>query len=160
MSYVIRHVCLKLEIRVVKFSSVHAALVVFMMLVPASQSFADTPEQTAIMAVMHGMFDKPNVELVIGPVVVEGGFAVADWTQGDMGGRAFLRKDASRWTLVLCTGDEIRSAEALKASGVPAGTAERLASAIAEAEKGIPPARLKKFASFQGIVRMGEQTQH
>ena len=143
-----------------KLSSVHAALAAFMLLVPASQSFADTPEQTAIMTVMHGMFDKPNVELVIGPVVVEGGFAVADWIQGDMGGRAFLRKDVRRWTLVLCTGDEIRSAEALKASGVPAGTAERLASAIADAEKGIPADRLKKFASFQGTVHMDAQAKH
>lgn len=127
MSFVMRSCPLQLEIRVVKFSSVHAALVAFILLVPVSQSFADTPEQTAIMAVMRGMFDKPDVELVIGPVVVEGGFAVADWIQGDMGGRTFLRKDAKKWTLVLCTGDEIRSAEALKASGVPAGTAERLA---------------------------------
>jgi hypothetical protein len=141
-------------------SSVRAALVAFMLLVPASQPFADSPDQTAIMAVMHGMFDKPNVELAIGPVVVESGFAVADWTQGDMGGRAFLRKDARKWTLVLCTGDEIRSAGALEASGVPAGTAKRLASAIAEAEKGIPPDRLKKFASFQGTVRMDEQARH
>jgi hypothetical protein len=144
----------------VKFSSVHAALVAFVLLVPASRSFANTPDQTAIMVVMHGMFDKPNVELVIDPVVVEDGFAVADWIQGDMGGRAFLRKDAKKWTLVLCTGDEIRSTEALKASGVPAGTAERLASAIVEAEKGIPPDRLTKFASFQGVVRMDDQAHH
>jgi hypothetical protein len=48
----------------------------------------------------------------------------------------------------------------LEASGVPAGTAERLVSAIAEAEKGIAPDLLKKFASFRGIVRMDEEGQH
>ena len=52
-----------------------------MLLVPASQSFADTADQRAIMAVMRGMFDQPNVDLVIGPIVVEGDFAVADWIQ-------------------------------------------------------------------------------
>ena len=77
-----------------------------------------------------------------------------------MGGRAFLKYGAGKWTLVLCTGDEIRSAEALKASGVPAATAERLAASIAEAEKGISPDRLKKFASFQGTVRMDEHPVH
>ena len=131
-----------------------------MLAVPASQSFADSSDQAAIIAVMHSMFDEPNVELIVGPVVVEAGFAVADWIQGDMGGRAFLKEDAARWTLVLCAGDEIRLVEALKASGVPAGTAERLASTIAEAEKSIPADRLKKFASFQGIMRMDAQAQH
>jgi hypothetical protein len=61
---------------------------------------------------------------------------------------------------VLYAGDEIRSAEALKESGVPAGTAERLAFAIAEAEKSLPPDRLEKFASFQGVVRMDEHAHH
>ena len=131
-----------------------------MLLVPASQSFADTADQRAIMAVMRGMFDQPNVDLVIGPIVVEGDFAVADWIQSNVGGRAFLRKDARSWTLMLCAGDEIRSAEALKVSGVPTGTAERLASAIAAAEKDIPTDRLKKFASFQGMAPMDPHSQH
>jgi hypothetical protein len=122
----------------------------------AAPAFADTPDQTAIQAVMHGMFDRPEAELVISPVVVEGGFAVAGWTQGDMGGRAFLKQDQGKWVLVLCTGDEIKSAEALESSGVPADTAKALSAAIAEAEKSVDAARLKQLASFQGIVRMDE----
>ncbi len=46
---------------------------------------------TAIRAVMHGMFDKPDIELVIDPIAIDDGFAVAGWTQGEMGGRAFLK---------------------------------------------------------------------
>jgi hypothetical protein len=38
------------------------------------------------------MFDKPNETLSVGPVVVSGNHAVADWAQGDMGGRALLRR--------------------------------------------------------------------
>lgn len=87
-----------------KSLSIHVALIAaLMLLVPATQSVADTPAQSAIKAVMHGMFEKPNVELVIDPVLVEGGFAVADWTQGEIGGRAFLKESASKWTLILCT---------------------------------------------------------
>ena len=139
---------------------IRAALVTGALLGPIGDLFAIGPEQTAVMAVMHGMFDKPGSELIIEPVVVEDGFAVADWIQGSMGGRAFLKYGAGKWTLVLCTGDEIRSAEALKASGVPTGTAERLAASIAEAEKNISPDRLKMFASFQGTVRMDEHAGH
>ncbi len=138
-----------------KSSFLPAALVAaLLLLMPASPSLADTPDQAAIQTAMHAMFDKPDAELVISPVVVEDGFAVAGWTQGDTGGRAFLRKKDAKWTLVLCTGDEIRSAEALEATGVPADAAGRLAAAIAEAEKDLDPVRLKKFASFLGTVRM------
>jgi hypothetical protein len=119
---------------------------------------ADTP--TAIGAVLHGMFDKPDAELVIDPIAVVDGFAVAGWTQGEMGGRAFLKEDGGHWMLVLCTGDEIRSVEALTASGVPADSAEKLAAEIAAAEAGVDPARLKMFASFGGIVRMDEHPTH
>jgi hypothetical protein len=126
-------------------------------LAPVTASLADTPDQTAIQTVMHGMFDKPDLELVISPVTVEGGFAVAGWTQGDIGGRAFLKKDGAKWSLILCTGDGIRSVGALTASGVPSETARALAAAIAEQEKSVDPERLKKLASFQGTVRMDGQ---
>lgn len=125
----------------------------------AHYALSDPSDQTAIQTTLHGMFDKPGVELVIDPIAVEGEFAVAGWTQGDMGGRAFLKKSGSGWTLVLCTGDEIRSAEALAASGVPADAAQRLAGQIAQVEKTIGPARLQKLASFQGVVRMDGQSQ-
>jgi hypothetical protein len=128
-----------------------------LLLAPATATLADTPDQTAIQTVMHGMFDKPDSELVISPVTVESGFAVAGWTQGDMGGRAFLKKDGAKWTLILCTGDGIRSVEGLVASGVPSETARALAAAIAEQEKAVEPERLKKLASFQGTVRMDGQ---
>jgi hypothetical protein len=125
-----------------------------LLLAPAAGSLAETTEQAAIQAVMHHMFDRPGTELVIYPVVVEGGFAVAGWTQAEMGGRAFLKEADGKWALVLCTGDDIRSAEALTASGVPPDTAGKLAAAIADAEKSLDAGRLKKLASFQGMVRM------
>lgn len=36
-----------------------------LLLAPATASLADTPDQAAIHTVMHGIFDKPDVELVI-----------------------------------------------------------------------------------------------
>jgi hypothetical protein len=129
-------------------------LLALLVLPPLSASWADPPDQSAIQAVMHGMFNKPDVQLVIDPVVVEGGFTVAGWTQGDMGGRAFLKQTDGKWALILRTGNQIRSAEALEQSGVPADTAQKRAAAIKEAEKSTYPNRLKKLASFEGTVRM------
>jgi hypothetical protein len=119
---------------------------------------ADAP--TAIRAVLHGMFDKPDAELVIEPIAIVDGFAVAGWTQGEMGGRAFLKQHDGHWMLVLCTGDEIKSVEALTASGVPADSAEELSAEIAAAEADVDPTRLEMFASFGGIVRMDEHPTH
>jgi hypothetical protein len=119
---------------------------------------ADAP--TAIRTVLHGMFDKPDAELVIEQIAIVDGFAVAGWTQGEMGGRAFLKQHDGHWMLVLCTGDEIKSAEALTASGVPADSAGKLAAEIAAAEADVDPERLAMFASFGGIVRMDERPAH
>ena len=38
------------------------------------------------------MFGKPNETLSVEPIMVSGDHAVADWTQGEMGGRALLRR--------------------------------------------------------------------
>lgn len=118
---------------------------------------ADTPDQVAIKSAMHAMFDRPDTPLVIDPVVVDDGFAVAGWTQGQMGGRAFLRAANGKWTLVLCSGEQITTAEALAASGVPQATASKLAAEIAAADSAVDAARLKKLASFEGTVRMDGQ---
>jgi len=126
----------------------------------AASAHDDVPAPDAIRAVMHGMFDKPDMELVIDPIAIVDGFAVAGWTQGEMGGRAFLKKHDGHWMLVLCTGDQIKSVEALTASGVPADTATKLAAEIAVVEAGVDPARLAMFASFEGVVTMdGHPTQ-
>lgn len=120
----------------------------------------DTDPPTAIRAVIHEMFDRPDAELVIDPVVVVDGFAVAGWTQGEMGGRAFLKEHHGHWTLVLCSGDQITSAEALAASGVPPETATRLAAEITAADATVDAARLAMFASFEGVVTMDEHPKH
>ncbi len=110
---------------------------------------------------MH-MFDKPDAPLKVEPIAVADGFAVAGWVQGEMGGRAFLRKDGGQWKLILCAGDSIRSADALVVSGVPPETAARLSADIATLEKDVPAETLALMAGFEGVVRMdaGEHPAH
>jgi hypothetical protein len=137
-----------------------AAIFAALFLHPAAMARADEPDQAAVKAVMHGMFDRPDAELVIDPVAVEGGYAVAGWTQGAMGGRAFLRQQDGTWILVLCAGDAIRSADGLVIAGVPAETAQSLAAGLAALESAVAPARLATFAGFEGVVRMDGQAEH
>lgn len=114
----------------------------------------ESVDQKAIHTVIHAMFDRPDAELIIEPVTVESDFAVAGWVQGEMGGRAFLHREAGNWVLLLCTGDEILSSAALQQSGMSAEAADRMLAAITEDEKTVAPERLRMFASFQGIMRM------
>ena len=49
-------------------------------LLAAGPVLAETTDQAAISNLLHGMFDKPNAQLVVAPIVVSGSYAVAGWT--------------------------------------------------------------------------------
>jgi hypothetical protein len=89
-----------------------------------------------------------------GPVVVDGDWAVADWTQERMGGRALLHREHGTWTTVLCAGDGIRSKQGLVEAGIPHEQAQSLAAKLATAETKVAPDRLALMSTFAGIVRM------
>ena len=123
-----------------------------------------TAEETSIAQLLHGMFDKPGETLLVEPVVVAGDHAIADWTQGQMGGRALLRRGQQQWTLILCAGDGIKSADAMQMGGVPPADAKSLETGLATAEAKLSPERLAMFSRFEGLVRMdgkdGESQHH
>ena len=123
-----------------------------------------TADETTIAQLLHGMFDKPGETLLVEPVVVAGDHAIADWTQGQMGGRALLRRGQQQWTLILCAGDGIKSADAMQIGGVPPADAKALATGLATAEAKLAPERLAMFSRFEGLVRMdgkdGESQHH
>lgn len=117
-------------------------------------------DAASIGQLLRGMFDKPGEALSVGPVVVSGDHAIADWTQGDMGGRALLRRKQGAWTVTLCAGDAIKSSEALKTAGVPQPDAIHLAQALAAAESSLAPERVAMFARFEGLVTMDGTSGH
>lgn len=114
----------------------------------------------AIQALMRAQFDRPDATLEIDPVAVVGAHAVAGWTQGELGGRALLRRRESGWALVLCAGDAILQASALEQAEVPAADARKLAARLAEAETKLTAERRAHLARFRGVVRMDAQGQH
>jgi copper(I)-binding protein len=117
-------------------------------------------EEHTIKHLLHNTFDKPEARLVVEPVVVANDHAVAGWSQGDMGGRALLRRKGATWSLILCSGDGIKSTEALRQAGVPAGVAGTLASNLATAEAKLSRERLALFAKFEGTLMMNADGGH
>lgn len=135
-----------------------AALLLCLAGVPVAAD--DASDQAAILALLNAQFDKPDNRLSVAPIAVEDGFAVASWSQGDMGGRAFLRRHGEGWMLVLCSGDALKAAATLEQVGMPADSAARLAAELAEGEQAVDPERVALFSRFEGMVMMGEGGEH
>ena len=111
----------------------------------SAAALAEPAETTEIAGLLHRMFDKPGIALKVSPVVVAGEYAIADWLQGEMGGRALLRRK-QQWSLILCAGDGIKSRDALAKAGVPADHAARLEQQLASAEAGLGSDEVAMFS--------------
>lgn len=126
-------------------------------LIPLATLLAQPPPDpvAAIRRLLAGTFEKPESPLSLAPIVVEGDAAIVGWIQGDLAGRAFLRKASGQWAIVACGGDALKSPETLQRLGLPQAQAEGLASSLVEAEPRLDPMRVARFASFGDLVEMG-----
>lgn len=97
-------------------------------------------------------FDKPESRLFVDAVVVEGDAAVADWRQGDLGGRAFLTRKNDAWTIALCGGDALKDGATLERLGLSKIRAEALSRRLADEEKRLSPDVVEYFSRFDGIA--------
>lgn len=125
-----------------------AAALAVVLLAPHAAIADDTAE---ITRVIKHTWEKPNTIIRVVPVSVEGEYAVAGWIQGERGGRALLKK-RDQWSVVLCSGDGIRSVEGLRSAGVPDAISAALDAKIALAEAALPPDDVAKFSLFEGSV--------
>jgi copper(I)-binding protein len=110
----------------------------------------------AITAMQKAMFDTPESPLTMGPIVVSGEYAVSDWAQDKMGGRALLRKTGKGWAIHLCSGSDLKDAAALVTIGVPADAAKSLTEALASAEASLPGETIALYDSFDGTMMVDE----
>ncbi len=121
------------------------------LLLPAGAR-AGEADAVAIRRRMMELFDKPDRPLTVDPVVIADAFAIASWTQGDIGGRALLRRDHGAWRIILCSGDALTTAPLIEQAGASAAVAAALVRRLAAAEAAIDPARRAYFSRFQGVV--------
>lgn len=135
-----------------------AALCFAVGVTPAAAS--EQAEAGAIRHVMMATWDKPDSRLSVEPVVIAGDHAIAGWSQGDMGGRALLRRKGGAWEVVLCAGDDLKRADVLHKVGLAQADSEKLAKNLAAAEKSVAPARLALFSKFEGLVMVSAEGGH
>ena len=111
----------------------------------------------AIAIMQKAMFDTPDNPLAMGPIVIAGDYAVSDWAQNGMGGRALLRKTAAGWGIHLCSGAALKDAAALVLIGVPQAVADQLADQLAAAEAALTAEQIALYDSFHGTMIVDEE---
>ncbi|MDH4981129.1 copper uptake system-associated protein [Hyphomicrobium sp. D-2] len=122
---------------------------------------AAADDASDIRTLLAQTWDKPDNRLVVDPVVIVDGSALASWTQGDRGGRALLRRnDGGKWKVVLCSGEPLRHASTLIATGIADADAKALADRLNEAESKLPAERARLFSTFEGVVHVAEDDHH
>jgi len=110
-------------------------------------------EKSAIVTLLRSSYGGSSAGMVIDPVVVRTKYGVADWVQGDMGGRALVQKESGEWKVLTTAGGEMRNAEFLVKAGMPELEAKALANSLIAAERQIPEERLAKFDSYVAQAR-------
>jgi hypothetical protein len=131
----------------------HAWMALFCAIHIPSFAFAHD-DAHRIRTLVGTTWDKPGSKVVTDPISISGQYAVASWTQGERGGRALLRRDEKGWSVVLCSGDALKSPSGLVEVGVPAPDAQEIARKIQTAEALLPHDRRAKFSLFEGAVSM------
>lgn len=122
----------------------------------------DGSAQHQIREVISTAYDKPDHKVETSPIAVADDYAVADWTQGNRGGRALLRRIDGKWTISACGADELKKVSTLTDAGIPAKTATSIVDQLTTAEQAVSPERLKRFSLF-GTMNdpvMAEHHQH
>ena len=120
----------------------------------------DNLDSQAVSRLLMQTFDKPEAPLGIDAVVVEQDIAIADWSQGELGGRALLRRKDGVWSIALCAGDALKQSASLEKLGLRKPLADMLAAELSQAERGLAPALLDKFARFDAIVAVDATGRH
>jgi periplasmic copper chaperone A len=137
-----------------------ALLVLALIGIPADMASAHDDDVGSVTHLMMATFDKPEAPLAVGPVVVEGEYAIAGWTQEDRGGRALLKRKDGDWAIHLCAGDALKDETALRHMGIPPDVAAALAAGLAVEEANADPARVALFATFEGVMEMNADGSH
>lgn len=109
---------------------------------------ANASTEDDVASAISKIYDKPNQKVMTSPVAVVDKFAIADWTQGNRGGRALMKNINGQWAIAACGADGLKDLKNLKDAGIPPKTAEALLSQLTQLEKSVDPQRLKMFSLF------------
>jgi len=109
---------------------------------------ADNSPQQQIRTLLSITFDQPNHKVEASPIAVANDYAIADWIQGEKGGRALLRRTNGKWEIMACGGDALKDIKALNDAGISTATAKNIVAQLTKAEQSISADRVKRFGLF------------
>ncbi len=113
-----------------------------------------------IKTLISKSFDQPNLPVKTSPIVIEGKVAIADWVQGQKGGRALLRRKHADWEIIACGGAGFKDPSGIAAVGISKEIASNITAKLSTAEAGLSPQLVKQFDSFDGVVNMMHGDHH
>ncbi len=113
-----------------------------------------------IQKLISTTFDRPDLKVQTDPIVIEGKVAIADWIQGEKGGRALLTRKHVDWEIIACGGAGFKDPSVIAASGISKRIANNITERLKIAEAKLPPQKVKQLDSFDGVVTMGHGMQH
>jgi hypothetical protein len=125
-----------------------------------AHSQTEAESQGRIKALISKTFDQPNLKVQIAPIVIEGKVAIADWTQGQKGGRALLRRKHADWEIIACGGAGFKDPSAIASAGISKEIANNITAKLKTAEATLSPQKIKQLDSFDGVVTMRHGIQH
>ena len=129
-------------------------------LVAGASKAEESSDLAAVRELLRREYDKPSEPLRLDATAIVEDSAIADWSQGELGGRAFLRRRDGKWSIALCAGDALKSVDALSKLGLPKPQAESLAKKLAEAERLLSRETLGNIARFDRVVEMDSKGDH
>ena len=133
---------------------------IFLVANAVAHSQTEAESQEKIKALISKTFDQPNLKVQTAPIVIEGKVALADWTQGQKGGRALLRRKHADWEIIACGGAGFKDPSAIAVAGISKEIANNITAKLKTAETVLSPQKIKQLDSFDGVVTMGHGTQH
>ncbi|MEY3885632.1 MAG: hypothetical protein RIS87_1407 [Pseudomonadota bacterium] len=101
-----------------------------------------------IKTLISATYDKPNIKVETFPIAVVDDYALADWVQGQRGGRALLQRVKGKWTIMACGADGLKNLQTLTEAGIPAATANNIITELTAVEKTVDAHRLHLFSLF------------
>ena len=113
-----------------------------------------------IQKLISTTFDRPDLKVQTDPIVIEGKVAIADWIQGEKGGRALLTRKHVDWEIIACGGAGFKDPSVIAASGISKRIANNITEKLKTAEAKLPPQKVKQLDSCDGVVTMGRNSRH
>jgi hypothetical protein len=117
-------------------------------------------DQAQIRQLLNHTWHQVQKPLRIGPLVVHGDLAVADWWWQGKGGRAVLKKRENQWKIVFCGGVGVKQPALYAGLGLTEAAAAALLNSLQQAESTLSAADIQLLDSFGATVTLDTNSHH